>query len=193
VHAAVPVVAGLVVTVTAGAVPALAAWQLPSAAASHIRPPATRPHALTSRMAQGAHWAHIDTGYGYSCGIHADGTLWCWGSIGNFSSQDLPQQVTTPAREAGPASPGGEYQTCATRTDGTLWCWGNNEDGDLGIGNNINQDRPRQVTGCRWPVTSTPPARTSADKQPHISGRAGGTGCRGGLLRGPRPGAGWRG
>lgn len=67
-------------------------------------------------MAHGAHWAHIDTGYGYSCGI---------------------------------------------RTDGTLWCWGNNEDGDLGIGNNTNQDRPRQVTGCRRPVTSTPPVRTS--------------------------------
>ena len=57
----------------------------------------------------------------------------------------------TPARRIsqGPqwthVAPGGHH-TCATRANGTLWCWGDNDQGQLGIGNQTGQDRPQQVT-----------------------------------------------
>jgi alpha-tubulin suppressor-like RCC1 family protein len=99
-------------------------------------------------------WASIDaTGY-YTCATRADGTLWCWGSnysgelgIGGDTDQELPRQVTTPATGGWAGVTAGFDQTCATRTDGTLWCWGYNDNGELGIGNYTDQDRPRQVTG----------------------------------------------
>jgi alpha-tubulin suppressor-like RCC1 family protein len=40
----------------------------------------------------------------------------------------------------------GDQHTCATRANGTLWCWGDNAYGELGIGNQTGQDRPRPVT-----------------------------------------------
>ena len=41
----------------------------------------------------------------------------------------------------------GEYYLCGIRTGGTLWCWGDNGNGQLGLGNHTDHDRPQQVTG----------------------------------------------
>ena len=45
----------------------------------------------------------------------------------------------------------GDDHTCATHTGGTLWCWGDNESGQLGIGNNVDQNLPQQVTSITRP------------------------------------------
>jgi alpha-tubulin suppressor-like RCC1 family protein len=97
-------------------------------------------------------WASVTAGYGHTCATRTDGTLWCWGQnyfgqlgIGNYTSHNRPQQVTTPAPGGWGAVTAGSEQTCATRTGGTLWCWGFNLDGELGIGNNTDQDLPQQV------------------------------------------------
>ena len=99
-------------------------------------------------------WASITAGTTHTCATRTDGTLWCWGAndsgqlgIGGGTDQDRPRQVTTPAAGGWAGVTAGYDHTCATRTGGTLWCWGYNGNGELGLGNHTDQDRPRQVTG----------------------------------------------
>ena len=140
------------VAVAVAATPALAAQRLPGPAASHARAGAIAQHLATGRMTLSALWAHIAAGAYHTCGIRADGTLWCWGDsssgelgIGSHTGKNRPRQVTTPAPGGWATVTTGAFHTCATRTDGTLWCWGWNITGQLGIGNYTDQDRPRQV------------------------------------------------
>jgi alpha-tubulin suppressor-like RCC1 family protein len=111
---------------------------------------ANLPQQVTKRTAG---WNSIAAGGDHPCATRSDGTLWCWGyndfgqlGIGNTISQDLPQQVTTPASTGWTSAAAGAYHTCAARSDGTLWCWGYNGVGQLGIGNTTSQDLPQQVT-----------------------------------------------
>jgi alpha-tubulin suppressor-like RCC1 family protein len=110
-----------------------------------------RPQQVTTPAAGG--WTSVTAGIYYTCATRTDGTVWCWGyngqgqvGIGNESGQDLPRQVTTPARGGWTSVTASGDATCATRTGGTLWCWGYNFYGQLGLGNHTNQDRPQQVT-----------------------------------------------
>jgi alpha-tubulin suppressor-like RCC1 family protein len=117
-----------------------------------------RPHQVTSPASTG--WARVTAGDNQTCAIRSDTTLWCWGyngdgqlGLGNTTTEDLPQQVTYPASTGWTAVSAGSSYTCATRDDTTLWCWGNNLEGELGIGNTVNQDIPQQVTapaGTGW-------------------------------------------
>jgi alpha-tubulin suppressor-like RCC1 family protein len=109
-----------------------------------------RPQQVTTPAAGG--WTSVTAGIYYTCATRTDGTVWCWGyngqgqvGIGNESGQDLPRQVTTPARGGWTSVTASGDATCATRTGGTLWCWGYNFYGQLGLGNHTNQDRPQQV------------------------------------------------
>ncbi len=110
-----------------------------------------RPRQVTTPAAGG--WASITAGTTHTCATRTDGTVWCWGAndsgqlgIGGVTDQDRPRQVTTPAAGGWASVTAGGEDTCATRTDGTLWCWGFNWEGQLGIGDELSQGRPRQVT-----------------------------------------------
>ncbi|MBN1960485.1 MAG: hypothetical protein JW841_06030 [Deltaproteobacteria bacterium] len=49
----------------------------------------------------------------------------------------------------------GFRQTCAISNNSTLWCWGNNLLGQLGVGDNINTNRPKQVgSDADWQMVS---------------------------------------
>jgi alpha-tubulin suppressor-like RCC1 family protein len=144
VRVAVTLLAGLAVTTAAA--PAFAA-QHPARLAGPGQLPGT------SRMAPGPPWTHIAPGGDHTCATRANGTLWCWGAngdgqlgLGNQTGQDVPRQVAIPAAGGWAGVTTGGSQSCATRTNGTLWCWGYNGDGELGLGNLANQDRPRLVT-----------------------------------------------
>ena len=144
VRVAVTVLAGLAVTTAAA--PALAA-QHPARLAG------TGQHSVTSRMHPGPQWTHVAPGDQHTCATRANGTLWCWGDnaygdlgIGNQTGQDRPRPVTTPAAGGWANVTAGGDHTCAIRSGGTLWCWGDNAYGELGIGNQTGQDRPRPVT-----------------------------------------------
>jgi alpha-tubulin suppressor-like RCC1 family protein len=132
-------------------------------------PSPSKPQQVTTPAAGG--WASVTVGGVSTCGVRPGATLWCWGyngdgqlGLGNHTPHDLPRQVTTPAAGGWASVTADSGYTCGIRTGGTLWCWGDNSDGQLGLGNHTDQDRPRQVTGCMLPATR-PPARQYSLRQ----------------------------
>jgi alpha-tubulin suppressor-like RCC1 family protein len=98
-------------------------------------------------------WIAVSVGSGSSCGLRANGTLWCWGfgrhgQRGDGSATErrsTPRQVLAeaepfPRRVPGEApwsdwvavSPG--LTSCGLRADGSAWCWGLGRQGNLGDG-----------------------------------------------------------
>ena len=101
--------------------------------------------------------AQISTG-NYSCAVKIDGTAWCWGmnsygQLGNGGTleQHAPVQVVGQGGTGTLANvrqiSAGYFFTCALKTDDTVWCWGDNNDGELGNYNTIQQHAPVQVVG----------------------------------------------
>lgn len=91
-------------------------------------------------------WVFIDSGYGTTCGIRANGTAWCWARwnwpnamTGNNSTADhlRPVQVHSDSSDTGWTDwkqlDVGSHNVCGVRYNGTAWCWGNN--GDCVTGN----------------------------------------------------------
>jgi alpha-tubulin suppressor-like RCC1 family protein len=90
---------------------------------------------------------------GWECGIHTDGTLWCWGTnrdgelgVGDTTNRPTPVQLTVPATTGWTSVSAGGFHTCATRSDSTLYCWGANGNGQLGVGDTTSRSTPTQVT-----------------------------------------------
>ena len=94
----------------------------------------------------------------YSCALHQDGTISCWGGnrygqlgngqSGNDVDSSIPLQVTgiTDATAITASS----THSCALRRGGTISCWGINWSGKLGNGQieyNSDSSIPVQVTG----------------------------------------------
>ncbi len=79
-------------------------------------------------------WLQLSTGYGHTCGVRADGTLWCWGLNDRGQLGDGTQTLRTrPTAVLG----GGAWtsvavadgSTCAVAGGGAVWCWGDNRYG----------------------------------------------------------------
>jgi alpha-tubulin suppressor-like RCC1 family protein len=76
-------------------------------------------------------WTDIAADFGTTCGVHSNGTLWCWGdnSSGQLGNNDAPNDSSVHAQEATSAQNWSRVaiqatQSCGVRADGTLWCWG---------------------------------------------------------------------
>lgn len=125
----------------------------------------------SSPMAAGSSWKAVTIGDAHTCGIKNDGTLWCWGSnyYGQLGLTANPYQMSTPDQVSPGTtwlsiSAGGEF-TCGIKSDRSLWCWGNNNSGQLGSGNIINYNVPKNestastdwslVTGGRYHTCAT--------------------------------------
>lgn len=106
------------------------------------------------RVGDDSDWVSVSAGGGHSCGVRADGSVWCWGTnwigqLGNGTDQD----ANTPQR-AGIDSDwtsvfAGLYQTCGLRTDRSAWCWGYDLYGlpdNFGTSNYV--PNPRRVDGA---------------------------------------------
>ena len=109
------------------------------------------------RQGAGHVWLTTSAGYGHTCGIRTDRTLWCWGDngYGQLGMGDYihrwraPTQIGTDTDWAHVES-GGAY-TCGIRTDRTLWCWGDNRYGQLGLGDTNPHVVPVRVgTDTDW-------------------------------------------
>jgi alpha-tubulin suppressor-like RCC1 family protein len=88
-------------------------------------------------------WAATCSGSDHSCGVHDDGSLWCWGDgkhgaigTGGDGPSNVPLQVGTDSDWSDVSC--GVGHTCALRSDATLWCWGANYMGQVGDGPSFN-------------------------------------------------------
>ncbi|SFQ82338.1 RCC1 domain-containing protein [Hymenobacter arizonensis] len=109
---------------------------------------------LTSRLA-GAQ--QLAVGANYTLSVHADGTLWAWGSNAQGQAglpsttlyQPTPARVGTATTWRQVAASG--YCSLGVRTDGTLWAWGENLSGQLGFAAPSGPVAPTQVgTATNW-------------------------------------------
>jgi alpha-tubulin suppressor-like RCC1 family protein len=83
--------------------------------------------------------SRIAAGVDFSAALHADGTVFAWGS-NTFGQLGQPGygMSTTPVPVAGisgvRAIAAGGYHATAVLQNGTVWAWGNNSYGQLGNG-----------------------------------------------------------
>lgn len=90
---------------------------------------------------------------GVTCGLKADGSLWCWGiGFGGAagpaaSAEPAPwtQASTLVLRSFGL----GEAHACGLDAAGQAWCWGRNTFGELGNGSDVSAAAPTPVAGGR--------------------------------------------
>jgi len=116
-------------------------------------------------------WFRVSAGFGWSCAIKTDGTLWSWGSglMGRSGQDDLiarssPVQVGSLTNWKGESSAdltagwplkmsAASYGGLIIKDDGTLWSWGSNAGGHyaggrgglLGQGDRVDRSSPVQV------------------------------------------------
>ncbi len=103
----------------------------------------------------------IAAGWGYTLTIK-NGEVWGWGDnsggqLGNGQSgSNVPINKSSPVKASGlsgiiavVASRRGYVgqASFALKSDGTVWSWGGNDNGQLGIGNNVSSKTPVQVKG----------------------------------------------
>ena len=88
----------------------------------------------------------VAAGYGHSCALLKDGTVWCWGNntSGELGNEDpsidgstiviktTPVQAKIASQAVSLAT--GAYHTCVVLTDSTVQCFGENSTGQIGNG-----------------------------------------------------------
>jgi alpha-tubulin suppressor-like RCC1 family protein len=93
-------------------------------------------------------WQQLALGIDHTCGIGANGSLWCWG--GNYEAQlgaTTDSNYSTVPVQIGSAVDwtyvgNGRAHSCAIRADASMWCWGLNNAGQIGIGSTAPPTSP---------------------------------------------------
>jgi alpha-tubulin suppressor-like RCC1 family protein len=116
------------------------------------------PASLTcvSTLPEAARFTAIDVGWHHTCGLDADGAIWCWGSnaigaIGTGDGRDRYEPVRVDGPDGWEQLSVGREGTCAIRTGGELWCWGTGNVTGLG-----DQSSPERlvVPATTWTAIS---------------------------------------
>lgn len=115
-------------------------------------------HAATPTRVQSAvAWAWISGGLNHTCAVAVDGAAYCWGSnsAGQLGDGNLGTGSPVPVPVVGGLRfiriSAGALHTCAVTATGDVYCWGRDNEGQLGDGINVRQDRDRPA-----PVVGTP-------------------------------------
>ncbi|MCR5889341.1 T9SS type A sorting domain-containing protein [Hymenobacter sp. J193] len=114
-------------------------------------------------------WKSVATYEDFALAIHADGTLWGWGSnkLGQLAQNGTYGSYVSPAKISANTTwasiSAGNGYAVAIRKDGTLWAWGNNMSGKLGDGTNVSRFIPTQIgKETNWRMVSAGVASTIA-------------------------------
>ena len=89
-------------------------------------------------MVGGHSFVTLAAGNGYTCGLTASGTAYCWGwneqgqlGIGQVSDV-IPEPVAVSGNALFKALSAWWDHTCALTADGDVYCWGFNASGEVG-------------------------------------------------------------
>ena len=93
---------------------------------------------VPTAVAGGHVFASLSASYGHTCGLKADGSAWCWGSVwalgsGNEDQRYLPIEVVG-GHQFRTVKAGGTA-TCGITTAGVPMCWCGNSRGKVGQSN----------------------------------------------------------
>jgi alpha-tubulin suppressor-like RCC1 family protein len=99
-----------------------------------------------------ASYVAVQTGQDQTCGIQADGALYCWGGndFGNLGTGDrllrsVPTQIGD--KQDWRAVSLDTFHACGVDAAQHLFCWGRNAEGQLGTGDTEDRLTPTQVQG----------------------------------------------
>ncbi|RBP99879.1 hypothetical protein CRD59_02275, partial [Bifidobacterium xylocopae] len=99
----------------------------------------------------GKRFVDIGAGRFHSVALTDDGKAWAWGSNGSgrlgttSSDTTTPQPVSMPKGVQFAQITAGDAYSAAVSTSGDVYTWGDNEQGQLGFGNNANKSAPSKV------------------------------------------------
>ncbi len=95
--------------------------------------------------------SNVATGYGHTCALISNGSIKCWGdnSVGQLG-QSVAVSPSAPVTVSGLSAvkqlASNDVRTCTVSGTGNrLQCWGQNQWGEVGNGNTIEQDTPVPV------------------------------------------------
>lgn len=92
------------------------------------------------RVGSDTDWTHVDSSQEYTCGLKADGSLWCWGAlVGSATNTERPARLS-----GGPwaAVRTNTFHLCALSPSGGAVCWGRNLEGQLGLDDLVERTSP---------------------------------------------------
>lgn len=103
-----------------------------------------------TRVGTESDWIAVDVGQATTCGLRADGSMWCFGDNGFGQVGTAPSSGVTTPRRVGADTGWVEvktdtFHTCARKADGSLWCFGRNVEGQLGLGDTTDRSTPTRV------------------------------------------------
>lgn len=108
-----------------------------------------------ARVGTANDWIDVDTGQDTTCGVRADGSLYCWG-VNNFGQVGLPTSapITSPRRVGSDTDWASvavdTFNVCAIKKSGALYCMGRNVEGQLGVGDTGDRSSPTRVGASTW-------------------------------------------
>lgn len=93
----------------------------------------------------------IACGGSHTCGLGADGALFCWGwgkwgQLGDGSFSDSPLPIEVSLNEPVIQVSTGSANTCVLLTSGVIFCWGRGSSGQLGDGTTAERATPGPVS-----------------------------------------------
>jgi alpha-tubulin suppressor-like RCC1 family protein len=103
-----------------------------------------------TRVGTASDWIDVEAGQDTTCGIRADGSLWCWG-VNTFGQAGTVPGA--PIREPRRVDADTDYDqlsvdtfsTCARKKSGAIVCMGRNTEGQLGVGDNADRSAPTRA------------------------------------------------
>ena len=94
----------------------------------------------------------IDVGFNHACALLDDKSAVCWGDnregqIGDNTTTNRykPTEISMPTGLGVASISAGRDHTCVVATNASVWCWGGHEEGQLGLGTNVDSDVPAWV------------------------------------------------
>jgi alpha-tubulin suppressor-like RCC1 family protein len=103
--------------------------------------------AVPSQVGSASNWVVVDLGQNDGCGVHADGTLDCWGM---WNDTPIVLEPTPVGTETDWVSVNTDvFVRCALHRDGHLACWGRNVEGQLGTGDTTDVASPLPIAADR--------------------------------------------